>query len=99
MQGCTNRTSRVTALALAATLAACGSLPYAPIDQVTLAPIPSPSGIAARQATADCGGPWLGWASTTTFSKWPYRIETTETMRCLGDGRVVGPYSYRGDGL
>lgn len=54
---------------------------------------------AAAQAFADCGGPWQSWSRTTTTSRWPYRIETTETMRCLNDGRVVGPHTYREDGL
>jgi len=54
---------------------------------------------AAAQATADCGGDWQSWSRGTTYSRWPYRIETTETMRCLKDGRVVGPYTYREDGL
>lgn len=91
--------SRGAALAAFLALAGCGGLPTAPIDMPRLDPIPNPSGDAAHHASMDCGGPWLSWSSNTTFSKWPYRIETTETMRCLNDGRIVGPYSYREDGL
>lgn len=54
---------------------------------------------AAAQATADCGGPWQSWSSEILTSRWPYSIERKETMRCMKDGRVVGPYTYREDNL
>jgi len=85
------------ALALAMLLAGCGSLP-ADIPQFgpdTYAPMRSATQAAAR----DCGGPFVSWSRVTSTSLFPYRIETSEWMRCLKDGRIVGPYTYSVDPL
>jgi hypothetical protein len=68
-------------------------------DFPALPPIADPQHGAVVAATAACGGPWREWSRTTLSSRWPFRVDVTETMRCLTDGRVVGPYSYRTDGL
>jgi len=60
---------------------------------------PGPGHSANMRATADCHGPWVSWSSTIETSKFPYSFTVTQTMRCLKDGRVVGPYTYDADPL
>lgn len=88
---------RSTAIALCLMVAACAEQGRAPV-QIAMPAVPS-SDSAAAQATRDCAGPWKEWSRTTATSEWPYRIQITETMRYLKDGRVVGPFTYRGDDL
>jgi hypothetical protein len=86
------------ALPLAILLSGCVAAPSNDVPQFTGQAF-APMHGATRQAMADCGGPYVAWSSTTSRSLFPYRVETTERMRCLKDGRVVGPYTYRTDGL
>lgn len=85
------------ALLIAASLTGCAQPPDA------LNTVPAvytyPGHAASLQAAIDCGGPYIEWNVEVDHTPWPYRTTRTETMRCLNDGRIVGPYSYRTDGL
>lgn len=78
---------------LAAALLACGCTPLPEIYQAPPEPL-SPMHGATVQATLDCGGPYVAWSRITNRSMFPLRAEVSETMRCLHDGRIVGPYTY-----
>lgn len=81
---------------LAIALLACGCADMPEIYQVPPAPL-SPMHDATVQAGRDCGGPYVAWSRVTSRSLFPLRTEVSETMRCLRDGRVVGPYTYEAD--
>ena len=72
---------RPTAIALC--LLAAGCAPRAGLDTPDIAaqpPRPTVS-TASAAATRDCAGPWLEWSRTVFTSKWPYRVQVSETMR------------------
>lgn len=77
--------------AVALLASGCGAVPE--VYQVSPEPL-SPMHDATTQATRDCGGPYVAWSRVTNRSMFPLRTEVSETMRCLRDGRVVGPYTY-----
>jgi hypothetical protein len=58
-----------------------------------LPPIPDAMQTVAQNATTACGGPWVEWSRQTITSTWPMDTKISMTMRCLRDGRVVGPYT------
>ena len=84
-------------LSISLLAAGCGATPE--IYQPPAAPTTWPMHEATSQATKDCGGAYVSWSRITSRSLFPYRVDVTEWMRCLTDGRIVGPYSYAGDGL
>ena len=59
----------------------------------------SPSHAVTMQAYAECAGPFMPWSQVIEHTPWPYRTTVTETMRCMKDGRFVGPFVYRVDAL
>lgn len=85
-------------IALAVLLSGCAAAPSNDVpkfDGKDFAPMRSATQAAAR----DCGGPYVAWSRVTSHSPFPYQVETTERMRCLKDGRIVGPYTYNADPL
>lgn len=89
---------RIPLIALAVLLSGCAAAPSNEVPRFAdqdFAPMRSTTQAAAR----DCGGPYVSWSRVTTTSLFPYRNEVTEQMRCLKDGRIVGPYTYNADPL
>jgi hypothetical protein len=62
-------------------------------------PFYSPRHAVTMQAYAECAGPFVPWSQIVDHTPWPYRTTVTETLRCMKDGRVIGPFTYRADGL
>lgn len=90
-------TKHILVLSVLLLTGACATQPF--IDTASR-PSPSvPDRDALNAADAACSGPWKPWAMTVVHTTWPYRTYVSETMRCLNSARVVGPFTYRTDGL
>lgn len=61
--------------------------------------VESPSHASIVDAEKRCDGPFVEWSHDIFSAPWPYRVTHTVYYRCMKTGDVVGPYTYRTDGM